>query len=148
MSLDIAGGVCTRLKSDGAFLAMLGMYASEGGTPAPAVLTDPTPPDLEIDVKPVVIVGEPFRNEPDDTFTTNGRDVMLRLRILGKHNGSAIGINAVAEAARALLHNWSASIFSTGKLLAATVSGPISGPTSDPSIEGRILTLRLLIKET
>lgn len=147
MGLDIAGGVCARLKADAALVASLGLYEPEGGVPEPAIFTDPTPPDFEIDVKPAIIVGEPYRNEGDDNFTHNGRAASLRIRMFVKHNGSAIAINDCAEAVRSLLHNWSAPVFSTGQLLAATVSGPIAGPTSDPSIEGRILNLHLLIRE-
>lgn len=147
MGIDIAGGVIDRLKSDNAFLATLGVYEPDDAEPTPAIFTDPTPPDFEVDVKPAIIVGEPWRDDPDDDLTHNGRDVSLRVRIFVKHNGSGIAINDVAQDARALLHNWSTPSFSTGRLLASFVSGPVNGPTSDPSIEGRILNLRLLIRE-
>ena len=143
MGIDATAGVRTRLAGNVPLCATLAQY---GG--APALLTEPVADDYEVQVLPSIIIGEPILNDADDTFTHDGRDVQLRVRIYCKHNGSSIAINAVAEAARALLHNWSTPTFPGGNLLASLVSGPVAGPTSDPSIEGRVLTVSLKIKET
>jgi len=142
MSMDASAGIRSRLAGNAPLCALLAVY---GGVPA--ILTEPLPADYEVEAKPSIIVGEPILNDADDTYTNNGRDIQLRARIYSKHNGSSIAINAVAEAARALLHNWTTASFPGGSLLASFVSGPVAGPTSDPSIEGRILTVSLKIKE-
>jgi hypothetical protein len=142
MGIDATAGVRTRLAGNAPLCASLALY---GG--APAILTEPVADDYEVAVAPSIIVGEPILNDADDTFTDGGRDVQLRVRIYSKHGGSSIAINAVAEAARALLHNWFTPTFPGGNLLASLVSGPVAGPTSDPSIEGRLLTVSLKIKE-
>lgn len=142
MALDIAGAVRARLAGDATLVGMLALYAG-----APAVLVDPPPDDYEADILPSIIVGEPHYDEDDSDLTFDGREVILRVRVYAKHNGSSVALNAAAERVRSLLKHWTADNFSDGKLSASFVSGPVQGPTSDPSIEGRILTPRLLIKE-
>lgn len=147
MALDIAGGIYSRLAADATLVAMLGEYTPEGGVAGPAMLTDPPPENLEIGVAPVVIVAEPYANAPADDFSSRYRRAALNVRLYSKPNGSSADLLAASERVRTLLHNWSAPAFSTGSLLSAFVNGPTPAPTDDPSIEGRILSVQLLIKE-
>lgn len=142
MTLDIAGGIFARLSADATLCAMLATF--EG---APAIVTDPVPATLECGEAPFVVVADPYINNSADDFTNRARAASLNVRLYCKPDGSTLGLLAAAERVRSLLHNWSAPVFSTGSLLSAFVNGPTPAPTDDPTIEGRVLSVQLLIKE-
>jgi len=142
MALDIAGGVRQRLVGDGTLTAMLATYLGQ-----PAVVVSPVPFDFPFDAKPAIVVDEPINQTPEDDYSTARRRVDLRVRMYAKHGGSSVVLNAAAERVRTLLHNWNTPSFSTGELEGASVNGPTSAPTDDPSIEGRLLSVQLQIKE-
>lgn len=142
MALNIAGGVRARLIADDTLTAMLATY--EGG---PAIVGDPVPDDLETEEAPFIVISAPLSDEQTDDYTTARREARVTVRLYAKHNGSTINLNAAAERVRALLKFWDTSSFSTGELECAFVSGPTPAPTDDPSIEGRALSAKLMIKE-
>lgn len=145
MPLDIVTAVRDRFLADGQLSAMLAEYEN-----APAILTGGVlPEDLSemLNDQPVMLVDEPFYDEDASTFNTVLRDVKLRVRFFTKSNGSNVNMLNATERAKAVFRNISQPAFSTGKLEASFVSGPQNAPTEDPSIEGRLLTLSLMIKE-
>jgi hypothetical protein len=142
MTLDIAGGVRARLAGDDVLAGMLASYQA-----APAIFTDPVPDDFETQERASIVVAEPHLNESDNTFSSKGRRASVRARIYAKPNGSTAPLLDAAERARSLFNDWSASDFGGGVLEASFVSGPVPAPTDDPSIEGRLLTIQLVITE-
>jgi len=125
---------------------MLATYAFEGGN-APAIFVAPVPADFEVVELPSIIVDEPIVDPDTSTYTEARRDPSLNVRIYAKHNGSTLALKAAAERARTLLKHWDTQSFSTGKLEGSIVNGPTPAPTDDPSIEGRLLSVQLLIRE-
>lgn len=141
--LDIQGAVYARLSSDATLTAQLATYNS-----APAVLADPPAADLVIsEDKPVVIVASPSQQESEDDFSTAHRVAVVNVRLYHKPIGSTLKLDTAAERVRALLKNWGGAV-TGGTVLDGEVSGPVPAPTDDPSIEGRLVTARLIIQET
>lgn len=145
MPLDIVGGVCARLAAASGFPAMLATF--EG---LPAILSGDVLPENLADVvetKPVCIVNSPFYDEDTSDLTAQRRDVKLHLLFYAKTGGAGLDLLTATERAKEIFRNVDQATFSTGKLEASFVSGPLRAPTEDPSIEGRLLTLSLTIKE-
>lgn len=142
--LDILGAVFTRLSSDATLLAALKAYGA-----GRAIVADPPPADLLADDDlPILIIGSPFDDEADDTYTENYRAVGLRVRLYHRPAGSSLPLDTAAERVRTLLRSWPAGAVTGGTLIDAAVSGPVAGPTDDPAVEGRIVTARMIFKET
>jgi hypothetical protein len=141
--LDITGAVFTRLSSDATLLALLATYGS-----GKAIVSDPPPSDLLVESAAVVcIVAAPTDNEAEDTYTEDYRRTSLNVRLYSRPNGSTLALDTAAERVRALLRSWPAGSVTGGTLIDAAVSGPVAGPSSDPSVEGRIVTARLIFLE-
>lgn len=144
MTLDIAGAIRGRLASDETLIAACDQYADA----SPAIFTEEMPPDYDVTDKPSIIVDEPHIQNDQTDYTQAARESFVRVRIYAKPvNGSKAPLLNVSERTRDLLNLWSSSSFSTGKLDGAIVSGPVPSPTSDPSLGGRLITIRLFIKE-
>ena len=142
--IDIIGAVYSRLNDDATLLAALKAYGS-----GRAIVADPPPADLLADDDlPILIIGAPFDDEADDTYTENYRVVSLRVRLYHRPSGSSLPLDTAAERVRTLLRSWPAGSISGGRLIDAAVSGPVAGPTEDPAFEGRIVTARLILEET
>lgn len=145
--LDIQGAVWSRLSADATLLALLASYADGPG--GKGLVSDPVPDDLLVnDTKPVCIVSAPLSNEADDSFTEDLRRADVSVRLYHKPAGSSLALEQAAERVRTLIKTWPAGAITGGTLLAATVSGPVVGPTDDPSLDGRVITARLIIQET
>jgi hypothetical protein len=145
MALDISSGVAARLLADSQLVAMLADYRGQ-----PALFVDPVPDDWTIDLgvgKPTCIVAEPHVNESADTFSSRFRSASVNVRLYAPRS-AASGLTEAAETVRARLHNWGPGSLPGGSLVNATAAGPQSAPTDDPSLDGRILTATLLIRET
>lgn len=141
--LDITGAVFSRLSSDSTLLALLAAYGS-----GRALVSDPPPADLIVEGPAVVcIVAAPFDDEAADTYTEDYRRAALNVRLYSRPNGSTLTLDTAAERVRALLRSWPAGAVTGGTLIDAAVSGPVAGPSSDPSVEGRIVTARLIFLE-
>jgi hypothetical protein len=142
--LDIKAAVVGRLSGDMALAAMLLPYNG-----APAIVADPAPADLEIiDKRPVVIMAKPVNDENDDTFSEAYRVVRFNVRVYSRPDEQTLEIDQAAEKARSILTSWPAGDVSGGRFVSATVSGPVDAPTDDPSIEGRLLQVRAIFKES
>lgn len=147
MALDIAGAIRTRLAGDATLVALLSAYGSPSG---PAIFVGDTIPEDMIEAitdKPAIIVEEPGIQDDASDYTSAQRSVQTNIRLYNKPNGSGLPMLNAAERARTLLHHWATESFSTGELHGSFVSGPQRAPTSDPSLEGRLLIVRLEIKE-
>lgn len=142
--LDIVGAVYGRLNSDATLLAALAAYGA-----GKALVSDPPPADLVVDkALPVLIVGNPSSDEAADTYTEDYRTVTLSVRLYHRPAGSSLPLDTAAERVRTLLRSWPQGAVTGGTLIDAAVSGPVAGPTDDPAVEGRIVTARLIFKET
>ena len=142
--LDIIGALYTRLSSDATLLAALKPYGA-----GRAIVSDPPPSDLLADSDdPILIVGAPFADEADDTYTEDYRAVAVNIRLYHRPAGSSLSLDTAAERVRTLLRSWPAGAVTGGSLINAAVSGPVAGPSSDPSVEGRIVTARMIFRET
>lgn len=142
MSIDIAAGVRARFVGDSTLTNLIDVYGGE-----PAILVDPVPSDLVIGEKPVLIIAEPYDDPSADDYSTERRNPSLRVRLYAKQSGSTLVLNAAAQRVRSLLKHWNTPSFSTGELEGAIVSGPTPAPTDDPTIEGRLLSVQLFIRE-
>jgi hypothetical protein len=142
--LDHQAAVFARLTGDATLTALLAVYAT-----APAVFEDGSvPPELEHGDKPIIVVGAPSHAGDDDTFSGAMRSEQIGLRLYHKPEGASLPLVQAAERVRTLFKNWGAVAITGGTLIQTEVAGPIPAPTDDPSLDGRIVQLTLLIKET
>ncbi len=141
--LDIQGAVYTRLYGDATLGALIASY---GGNPA--VFSDPVPDNIDIQASPIVVVATPFENPSDDTFSEDNRIPSLNVRLYHRPAGSTLALDQAAERVRTVLKSWPVGAIAGGILVDAAVTGPVGAPTEDPSLEGRLLTVRLFIQET
>lgn len=141
--LDHQAAVFARLTGDAALTALLAEYSS-----APAVFEDgAAPPDFEHGESPIIIVGAPTHLNDDDTFSEAMRAEQIALRLYHKPVGASLPIVEAAERVRTLFKNWGPVAITGGTVIQTEVVGPSPAPTDDPSIDGRVVILSLLIKE-
>jgi hypothetical protein len=93
-------------------------------------------------------VGAPAHAGDDDTFSEAMRSEQIGLRLYHKPEGASLPLVQAAERVRTLFRNWGAVAITGGTVIQTEVAGPIPAPTDDPSLDGRIVQLSLLIKET
>lgn len=142
--LDHQAAVFARLTGDATLTALLATYAS-----APAVFEDGSvAPEYEHGVLPMVVVGAPTHAGDSDTFDANMRAETIGLRLYHQPDGSSLPLVQAAERVRALFKNWGSVAIDGGTVIQTEVAGPVPAPTDDPSLDGRIVQLSLLIKET
>jgi|SRR6056297_151364 len=141
--LDPQAAVYGRLSSDSSLTARLSSYNS-----GPAIFADFAPHDHVIDDKPIIVISAPSQSEADDTYTEDYRDLTMGVRLYHRPQGSSADLEAAAEHTRQILKSWPAGAITNGSLVDASVSGPVAAPTEDPALEGRLLQVRLRIKET
>ena len=142
--LDHQAAVFARLTGDATLTALLASHAA-----APAVFEDgAAPPSLVLGELPVILVGAPTHAGDDDTFDGKLRSEQINLRLYHKPEGASLPLVEAAERVRALFKTWGATAITGGTVIQTEVAGPIPAPTDDPSTDGRIVQLSLLIKET
>ena len=140
MALNIAAALFSRLSTDG---TLTGDLATYGG--ATAVFTGRVP---EASPRPYVFIHGLVANDPADTKTTRGREIIAQIDAVADTSpgASTIVIDRVAERIRALLHRFSLTV--TGfTVRVASVAGPVAGE-SDASVFVRTLSLRLVAEES
>lgn len=140
--MSTTAAIYSALANDATLTGSLGTYNS-----LPAIFSaDPAPADW--DQSGAWIILQPaVTQEPADTLSKAGRDVVRNIRIYTKWTGSAQPIEAVAERVRTILHNADLGV-SGAVTLRCAVSGPSASPTTAADVEGRLLQLRLTIQET
>lgn len=142
--LDHQAAVFARLTGDATLTALLATYAT-----APAVFEDgAVPPEFAHGVKPIVVVGAPSHAGDTDTLDAFMRSEQIGLRLYHQPNGASLPLQQAAERIRALFKNWGSAAITGGTVIQTEVAGPLPAPTDDPSLDGRIVQLTLLIKET
>ena len=142
--IDPQAEVFARLTGDATLTALLSTF---GG--APAVFEDgKVAPEFEHGPQPMAVVTPPTNNGNPDTLDSFMRDELVTVRLYHKPDGSSLPLHQAAERIRALFKNWGGVAVAGGDLIHAEVSGPFPAPTDDPSLDGRIVSISLLIKET
>ena len=143
--IEVQSEVYKRLLADGSLSSLLAAYGA-----VPAIFSVPVPHDYIVGVLPSVLIDYPLGSDDDDTYSENYRNVDIRVRLYGKPDPSVGGtarLNLAANAARDALKTWGRSAVTGGEIISATVSGPVDAPTTDPTNAGRLLNVRLLVKE-
>lgn len=142
--LDHQAAVFARLTGDATLAALIATHAS-----APAVFEDgAVPPEFVHGVLPIIVVGAPTHAGDADTLSERMRAEQIGLRLYHSPAGASLPLVAAAERVRTLFKNWGAVAITGGTVIQTEVAGPIPAPTDDPSLDGRIVQLSLLIKET
>ena len=121
----------------------------------PAIFNDRAPDNFlasySVGDKPFIVIAAASDDRPDDTFTEFGRVVTQDVRLYEYASGSTAGLDSLALVIRGLFHAQADALtplLEGGKVVIATVSGPVASPTTDPALIGRRLTLRLTLEET
>jgi len=119
----------------------LGLLLSTYGG-APGVFTvDPVPGDA---VLPYVVTAGQVWARAFDTKTTRGRELSRDVRCYAEADGSATLVETIAERVRKLLHRQPLTIEGFGVWL-MDCSGPVA--MSEPDVQGRIVSVRMMIME-
>lgn len=133
----ITGAIYSILSGDAMLIGMLSTYKTK-----PAIFTvDPAPEDADFPY--IVSAGSPVQT-PYDTKLTRGRQIWRDVRCYAEKSGSAVGVEAIAERVRDLLHRQS---LETAEI--ETIWAECEGPTvaDDGESYGRIVTLKITILE-
>lgn len=141
--LDLQGAVYTRLIGQTALTALLATYAGQ-----PAIFSSAMPSDHDLGPKASLIIDAPFANRSDDTITEEYRDAEIRIRCFAAPDGSNLALLQAAEATRAALKQWPRETISGAEFQVSSVTGPDAAPTTDPSVDGLLVSVRILIKES
>lgn len=142
--IDPQADVFARLIGDATLTALLAEFSS-----APAVFEDgKAPSEFEHGENAMVVVTPATNNANPDTFSASMREEIVTVRLYHKPDGSSLPLQQAAERVRALFKNWGSVAGTGGTIIHAEVSGPFPAPTDDPSLDGRIVSITLLIKET
>lgn len=144
--LDTTAALFAYLKDISAVQAVLSSH--EG---LAAIFEERAPNGYEIN-SPVVIIDPPIAAPRSDTSTNVIRTVDQRLRLFGRTHtaNGATGLSALTDAAEtlaAVLHNARPPI-TGGSTMRLSVDGPSLAPTEDPSLGGRVISIRWKIQET
>lgn len=148
--MNITAALYGALAADGTLTGYLGTFNS-----APAIFsTDPPPADYDLTGGHMIVLPAPNADEPDDTLSTLGRDVVRNIRVYAsKRDGdgdivhSEAALETTALRVRTLLHH--AALAITGaQTLVCTVSGPTGAPTTSADVSGRLLSVRIKAQET
>jgi hypothetical protein len=135
-----------RLAGDITLAGLLDGYGA-----APAVFSVPVPHNYVVGFLPSVLVDYPLGSEDEDTYTEEYRQVDVRVRLYAKPDPSQGGtakLNLAADAVYRSLKTWSkAPLDGGGEMISATVTGPVDAPTTDPTNAGRLVSVRLFLKE-
>lgn len=142
--IDPQAEVFARLTGDATLTALLSEYDG-----APAVFEDgKVAPEYEHGALPMVVVTPPTNNGNPDTLNATMRDELVSVRLYHKPDGSSLPLHTAAERVRTLFKNWGGAAVTGGTLIHAEVAGPVPAPTDDPSLDGRIVSISMLIRET
>lgn len=136
--IDYIAAVYSLLATDAELLSMSARIENE----------DTIDGELEINSEPVLVISTPHDQAPQNTFSEKLRTTAMRVRIYAKPEGSTLVLDTAAERVRTLFEDWPRSSITGGELIHADVDGPVSAPTDDANISGRIVTVRLLLKES
>jgi hypothetical protein len=144
--IDPQAEVFKRLASASALLPLLDSYGASA-----SIFAVPAPHDYTVSFAPSILVDYPLGSDDNDTYTEEYRVVDLRVRLYAKPDPSQGGtakLNLAANEAYQALKTWGPVNLTGGaRMISATVSGPVDAPTTDPTNAGRLLNVRLFLKE-
>lgn len=108
---------------------------------APAVFTrSPVPSDASF---PFVVIRDSLSDDPFDTKTTIGREVVNDIGIYTDANGNPELVEDIAERIRDAVHRNPVTVSGYGSFIAIAI-GPVEAPTDDDDrVYGRIVQARL-----
>ena len=135
-----------RLAGDAALAGFLDIYNN-----SPALFTVPVPHEFEAGERACVMIDAPTDDENDDTYSEEYRIIDINIRVYGKPTPANGGTQNLSDAAAAVywrLKRWMPENLSGGgKLVSATVSGPVGAPTTDPTLVGRLINVQIKLEE-
>lgn len=142
--MNLQAVVFARITGDATLVALLATHSA-----APAVFEDgKVSPEFEHGTLPMAVITPPSNNGNPDTLDASLREELISIRLYHKPAGSSLPLFSAAERLRALFKNWGSAAVTGGTIIHAEVSGPFPAPTDDPSLDGRIVSITLLIKES
>lgn len=114
----------------------------------PAIFNDSAPDDFPFGPLAVAVIAAPSADNPDDTFTEDGRAITQDVRLYARHTGSTAEIDQLARDVRDLFHQQPDTLAAPGAtFITAIATGPVASPTTDPSLVGRRITLRFELQK-
>jgi hypothetical protein len=128
-------GIYNRLNNDATLTSLLADYSDDVPNAGHAIFTiEPIPGDA---IYPYIIISK-VSDTSDDTKQTRGRAITWDIRCYTLRTGSMVGVEAIAERVRTLLHRFSLVV--TGyTTIVAEASGPFPAPVED-GVYGLIVT--------
>lgn len=136
--MTISASIYAKLAADGAVTALLGTYAA-----APCIFSGSLAPGDA--PRPYVQWNGAISAGHADKLAGNAasRDEAIQINCIADETGSAIPVDAIAEAVRASLHRQPLTIAGADHVQTICISGPVATPTDD-SLIGRSLTFRVV----
>jgi len=141
--LDTQGAIYTRLNGLAAVTDLVAAYGAGN-----AIFSSAMPQDHEIGPDPTIIIDLPATNVENDTASSEYRETDSVIRIFSVPDGSNLKLVQAGEAVRTAMKGWPVETINGADFQVLSVSGPEAAPTSDPSVDGLLLRVRQLIKET
>ena len=124
-----------RLAGNSQLAALLSSYNG-----SPAIFTAvPIPENAQL---PWIVTEGVVSDEPWDTKTTTGREIVRDIRCYAIEDGSSAAIELIAERVRELFHLYRFTITGYG-CFDCRASGPLTAPDEDGVI-GLIITIRFI----
>lgn len=144
--IDTTAVLYNFLSAVSAVTDQLDTYSSE-----PAIFEGRAPDSFEIN-DPILVIDAPINAGREDTSTHVNRTVDIRLRVYARtqtETGATgyAALNAAAETVANALHN-SRPPLTGGTTLRVSAQPPTFAPTENPSLGGRVISIRWIIKET
>lgn len=136
--MSITNSIYQVIKNNTEITSLLSTYKD-----LPSVFTvEPIPDDVK---EPYIIISQNISAIPNDTKTTQGKEITRDIRMYSKSR-SLIEIENIAEKVRKTFHR--KNVFIEGhKTIICNVTGPLQAPSGDEEIQGLILTINLILEE-
>lgn len=142
--IDVVGDLYQYLSAQSPVTDLLDSYNNN-----PAIFAGQFPPDFEI-LEPAVVIDYPTVNQRLQTTSSISRDVQTTLRVyaqvLSANSYDTLALQQASEAIAAALVTARIAV-SGGILRGVDVTGPIISPSENPSIAGRLITVRWRLEE-
>lgn len=141
--LDTQGAIYSRLTSQSAVTDLVADFGA-----VKAIFSSAMPQDHTLGPDPTIIIDLPVTSVENDTATDEYRETDSLIRIFSVPDGSNLKLLQAGEAVRTAMKSWPTEVINGRTFRVLSVSGPEAAPTDDPSVDGLLLRVRQLIKET
>lgn len=138
--MNTTAAIFTRLSSDPSIIERLDLYEDR-----PAIFNDSAPDDFTFGTLIAAVIAAPSADNPDDTFTEDGRAITQDVRLYARHTGSTAVIDQLARDVRDLFHQQPGALTAAG---ATFITAIATGPVASGSSSGRPRTAIPLRPET